>query len=197
LKSSQARIFEEFMRMLESGSSAKFMKLLTEHGFMELLAPGLNQCFSSPLASDMYSYLEILDGQAQDRLIGTAAMLLPILHQYLKTHYEERSRYPHLGEIQDGAHQLIHEAFSPFFVIPKRFRTELAQVLAAQYRLTPLEPKKKVRAPNVESITKSMALLELRSQLEPSLTSTLEKWKHRLSHPAVRRASHENKKPTV
>jgi tRNA nucleotidyltransferase/poly(A) polymerase len=185
------------MRMLESGSSAKFMKLLTEHGFLELLAPGLNQCFCSPLSSDMYGYLEALDTKTQDRIVGTACMLLPVLDRYLKTHYEERSRYPHLGEIQDGAYQLIHEAFSPFFVIPKKFKSELAQILSGQFRLTPLEPKKKMRAPHLESMSKTLDLLELRSEIEPALGPIVEKWKHRMSSVSQRKPRHEIKKPDV
>lgn len=197
LKSSQARIFEEVMRMLESGSSARFMKLLTEHGFLELLAPGLNQCFCSPISSDMYSFLEALDLKGNDRIIGTAAMLLPILDQYLKSRFEERSKHPHLGEIQDGAFQLIQEAFSPFFVIPKKFKAELAQILSGQFRLTPLEPKKKTRAPSIESISKALELLELRSEVEPALGPIVEKWKHRLSNYQDRKPRHEIKKPNV
>jgi poly(A) polymerase len=197
LKSSQARIFEEVMRMLESGSSAKFMKLLTEHGFLELLAPGLNQCFNSPLASDMYAYLETLDTKNQDRIVGTACMLLPILDRYLKTHYEDRSRHPHLGEIQEGAYQLIQEAFSPFFVIPKKFRAELAQILSGQFRLTPLETKKKMRAPHLETLGKSLELLELRSELDPALGPIVKKWKHRLETVQERKPRYENKKPPV
>lgn len=197
LKSSQARIFEEVMRMLESGASARFMKLLTEHGFLELLAPGLNQCFCSPLSSDMYAFLEALDLKNMDRTIGTAAMLLPILDQYLKTHFEERSRHPHLGEIQNGAYQLIHEAFSPFFVVPKKFKSDLAQILSGQFRLTPLEPKKKMRAPSIEAIGKALELLELRSEVEPALGSIVEKWKHRLSNIKDKKPRHEIKKPPV
>jgi poly(A) polymerase len=197
LKSSQARIFEEVMRMLESGSSAKFMKLLTEHGFLELLAPGLNQCFCSPLSSDMYGFLEILDSKSQDRIVGTAAMLLPILDRYLKTHFEERMRHPHLGEIHEGAYQLIQEAFSPFFIIPKKFKSDLAHILSGQFRLTPLEPKKKMRAPHLETMTKTIDLLEMRSELEPSLGPIVEKWKHRLSNPSLKKPRHEIKKPPV
>lgn len=197
LKSSQARIFEEMMRMLESGASARFMKLLTEHGFLELLAPGLNQCFNSPLSSDMYGYLEALDARGQDRIVGTAAMLLPILDQYLKLHFETKSKYPHLGEIQEGAYQLIHEAFSPFFVIPKKFKSELAAILSGQFRLTPLEPKKKTRTPNLEAMSKALELLELRSDLEPALGSILQKWKHRLQSNSLKKSRHEAKKPPV
>lgn len=197
LKSSQARIFEEVMRMLESGASARFMKLLTEHGFLELLAPGLNQCFCSPISSEMYTFLEALDLKNMDRTIGTAAMLLPILDQYLRHHYEERSRHPHLGEIQDGAYQLIHEAFSPFFVIPKKFKSDLAQILSGQFRLTPLEPKKKMRAPSIESIGKALELLELRSEVEPALAAIVEKWKHRISNLQDRKPRYEAKKPPV
>lgn len=197
LKSSQARIFEEVMRMLESGASARFMKLLTEHGFLELLAPGLNQCFCSPLAADMYTFLEALDLKQTDRIIGTAAMLLPVLDQYLKNHYEERERHAHLGEIQDGAYQLIQEAFSPFFVIPKKFKSDLVQILSGQFRLTPLEPKKKTRAPGLDSIHKSLELLELRSEIEPALGPIVDKWKHRLNNLAHKKPRHEIKKPPV
>lgn len=193
LKSSQARIFEEFMRMLESGSSAPFMKKLTEHGFLELLAPGLNQCFNAPIAGEIYGFLEACDLHGADRLITSSAMLLPILDQYIRTHFEIDKKPPHLGVIQDGAYQLIQEAFSPFFVVPKKFKSDLSFILSGQFRLTPLEPKKKVRLPHAETLEKALELLAIRAEIEPGLTSILEKWKHRLTQPQKKRTRHENK----
>lgn len=181
LKSSQARIFEELMCMIESGSSTQFMKLLTEHGFLELLAPGLNQCFCSPLASEIYSFLEVLDTKSQTRLMGMSCMLLPILDRYLKTHFEDRNSHPNFGQIQEACFQLLHEAFSPFFLIPKRFKADIVSVLTNQFRLTPLEAKKKTRAPGPELLIESLQLLELRAELEPALGTILSKWQQRIN----------------
>jgi poly(A) polymerase len=193
LKSSQARIFEEFMRMLESGASSAFMKRLNEHGFLELLAPGLNQCFNSPISSEIYGFLEACDLNNNDRTVTSAAMLLPILDQYIKTHFEIDKKPPHLGVIQDGAYQLIQEAFSPFFVVPKKFKTDLSFILSGQFRLTPLEPKKKVRLPHSETMDKTLELLAIRAEVEPGLKPILEKWKHRISQLQKKRSNHEDK----
>lgn len=43
MKSSQARVLEELLRMLESGSSESFFKLMTEYGMLELMLPVLAQ----------------------------------------------------------------------------------------------------------------------------------------------------------
>jgi hypothetical protein len=54
-----------------------------------------------------------------------------------------------------------------------------------------------MRAPHLETMTKTIDLLEMRSELEPSLGPIVEKWKHRLSNPSLKKPRHEIKKPPV
>ncbi len=61
VKSSPARILEEILRMLESGASAPFFRLLAEHGFLSILFPRLMQALRTSRGKLIFHYLTCAD----------------------------------------------------------------------------------------------------------------------------------------
>lgn len=185
LKSSPARILEELLRMLESGAAHSFFKLMTEHGLLQLMMPTLTHAMESSEGGEIFSYLEEVDTTFQEpgtpplgRPVLLACLLYPILQKRIQDRFIDRGRHPHLGEIYDESHDLIHEVFHPFFLLPRRLKVTAGAILTAQYRLTPIEKRKstRLRVPSDPDFGFAIHFLEVRASLEPGLQTTLEEW---------------------
>lgn len=153
LKSSPARILEEILRMLESGASAPFFRLLAEHQFLFILFPRLMQALRSPQGKFIFHYLTCADQlhkhkgkNTLDRAVLASCLIFPLLEQELDRQFLSKKLTPHIGEITILASSLIKEilihAFSHF---PRRISSIMVSILVAQYRMTPLSGKRHYR----------------------------------------------------
>ncbi len=185
LKSAQARVLEELLRMLESGSAAPFFKLMAEHGLLEQIMPTLAEFLETPEGGDVYSYLEELDRSNHEphhpkyaRPTLVTAFIFPLFEARLKTRFLDREKKPHLGDIFEEAHALIDDAFKPFFIFPKRIRAQVTSILVNQYRITPFDPKRKtrIRIPIDPDFFQTLDFLKLRVALKPTLSPIYEQW---------------------
>ena len=84
LKSSQARVLEEIMRMLESGASEPFFRLMHQKGVIELLFPCLKHFLDGSEGEKIYQLLEAADRlnlkserRPLDRAILAACLFFP------------------------------------------------------------------------------------------------------------------------
>ena len=185
VKSSQARVFEEMLRMLESGAAKPFITLLNHHGLMHYLLPEVAAFMEKEKEhADIYAFLEEIDRIFQDpttknldRPILLGSFAYPLLEKRIQTFFLNREQIPHLGQIQDHARDLVTEMFEGFFFVPRRLRISLSNILTGQYRLTPLQKRQtKRRLPNSEDLAMTLDFLKLRACLEPGLQTTLEEW---------------------
>jgi poly(A) polymerase len=191
-KSSQARVLEEFLRMLESGAAQSFVQLMSDHGLLSHLLPELAHFIEKPDGADIYSFLQEIDVQMHDpegyrfdRSILLSALIYPLLEQRIKERYLDRELIPHLGQIQGETHQLIQSVFHGFFLLPRRLRLGMMVILTGQYRLTPLEKKRltRRRIPSDPDFYLALEFLNLRSCLEPGLQVICEEWRHAVTTP--------------
>jgi len=153
IKSSSARILEEILRMLESGASAPFFRLLAEHNFLGILFPRLMQALRTPQGKIIFHYLACADQLYQhkgkntlDRAVLTACLIYPLLEHELDKQFLSKKHTPHIGEITLVTSSLIKDvliqAFSHF---PRRMTSIMISILVAQYRMTPLSGKRHYR----------------------------------------------------
>ncbi len=209
VKSSSNRIQEELLRMLESGASEPFFRLLTEHGMIHLLMPSLGEYLESPAGETVFPYLKEIDttfhapqNPLLDRAVLLASLVFPLLEKKFQIQYIDRERVPHLGEIFEDIQHLITEIFHPFFHIPRRLRGSLATILTTQYRLTPIEKKKhrKLRVPNDPDFPLALQFLQLRACIEPALQMIHQEWQSLMNgtepRPARRKRVRRRKPPT-
>lgn len=180
-KSSSARIIEELFRMLESGYSASFFKLILESGLLEILFPELTHYFKEPVGEAMFTYLRAADKmnlkgeRPLDRSLLAAALLYPILETQVLTSKEKFS----IGSVINAAYELIHHLFySKFSHFPRRIRAVAHFVLQMQFRLTPPHHTKHTRKAIIyqRGFSTALLFLKLRSIVEPKLTSRYEYW---------------------
>ena len=184
-KSAPARVLEEILRMLESGSSLNFFQLMTDHGLMQQLLPALADFLEKPEGHEIYAYLQEADGTLKEphepvieRPVLLACLLFPILQKHLKTHFLDREKTPHLGAIYHECNVLIDEVFHTFFTLPRRMRIRVLGLLISQYRITPFQKKKnaRIRIPRIPEFHLAIQFCQLRARLEPGIQDILNHW---------------------
>ncbi len=197
MKSSQARIFEEVLRMLESGAAESFMRLMSETGFLEHLMPAFSEFLETPEGGDVFSYLQEVDTRTKktslDRGLLLSCLVFPYLQKDLQVRFVDRGRIPHLGEIQQETHDVISTLFQPFFLIPRKLRMKITSILTSQFRMTPYEKRagKRPRIPRDPDFELALEFLDLRTCLEPALKNIWEAWQDAYLHPARKRHPHK------
>jgi poly(A) polymerase len=206
VKSSPARIQEELLRMLESGASESFFRLLAEHGFIHLMMPAFGEFMESNENEEIFAYLKEIDTTFRDsscsplpRPVLVSCLVYPLMERRIATRYIDREKIPHLGEISNEANEQINEIFLPFFHLSRRMKGSLISILTSQYRLTPIEKKKsrRIRIPNDPEFPQALKFFQVRCALEPAFQTIWEEWTNAMQapqqhHPRRRR---RHKKP--
>lgn len=186
LKSSSARILEELLRMLESGAAEEFFTLMIEYGLLQLMLPAIASFMETEEGESIYLFLEAIDdfyakdaNKSLDRAILLSCLVFPLFQKRIEILYTGKEKPPHLGEIQNEAYHVLHEALGPFFLVPKKLKVIAASILTLQYRLIPLEKKKSktLRMPSDPSFPLALDFLELRCHEDPSLEKIFKQWK--------------------
>lgn len=203
IKSAPARVLEEFFRMLESGSSAKFFELMSDSGILELIFPGLNHFIQGPYGHDILDFLEKADEynlkdlkKPLDRAVLTACLIYPILEREIETQYLDRDYLPQIGEILQLTDAMVDGVvISSFSHFPKRISSMAAFIVSSQYRLTPLSGKKHQRNKLMQNKEFPLALqfLRMRAQMDPSLEEEYRSWRnahHLVEHPGAENKHH-------
>lgn len=153
LKSSPARVLEEFLKMLESGFSSRYLQLLGQYGFLGLLFPSLTKFLRTPKGKTILHYLSCADQLHQhkgkntlDRSILAACLLFPILEFEIEKQYLSKKHIPHIGQITLLASDIVKEyLIKSFSHFPRRITALAIATIVGQYRLTPLSGKRHYR----------------------------------------------------
>lgn len=196
IKSSPARVLEEILRMLESGSSALFFELMAKSGILECLFPCLTYFLEGKNGHQIFEYLKSADEfnlkgrYPLDRSILTSCLLYPILENEVKTKFLEKKIMPHLGDIMTLSNELIKGfVTSSFSHFPRRISSTMSFILAMQYKLTPISGKRHPKPKLIRNKEFSLALifLKLRSFINHELLETYHFWKE-----VVRQGEHHH-----
>jgi len=185
LKSSQARILEELMRMLHSGSASRFMKLMSEYGLLEQLLPEISSFLESDKEETSFRFLDEIDRMVKkysDLKVGRAilisTLLFPIIHKNVMELTKEREKPPHIGLIQNIIRSHIESNFSSFFQLSRKIKGEVLYLITWQYRLTPLntdtKPSRKI--PTSLQFILALKFLNLRSRLNSEYKEVWSQW---------------------
>lgn len=191
-KSSQARILEEMLRMLESGFSEPFFKLLKQHNFLELLFPWLNRFLETEKGEHVYHYLKNVDKlhrtfyrKPLDRSIMLCCLIFPVLQQEIEQKYLMHNKTPHLGEITESVFSLFREISSNSFSrFTRRLSTCASGIIIMQYRMVPFSDRKvrKMRILNSSDFLDSLSFLKIRAMMDESLTEAYHFWQKNLRY---------------
>ncbi len=184
LKSSQARIFEELLKMLESSSSRRFIQLMAEVGLLEPLLPELSHFLEKDQTHRVFTFLDELDGlitKYPDLTIERSVLLAALVFPYMdhKIRELDQKQKMHLGLIQQEIALRLDHLFLPFFHVPRKMKTVIASLLGLQYRFTPLQggKPKHFRLPFTENVIGGLKILNLRTRLDSNLKPLWKEWK--------------------
>ena len=184
LKSSSARIFEELLRMLESGASRPFFHLLNEYGLLNPLSPPLSRFLSRP-ENPCFQLLEAIDEEVKkdlsaplDRSLLLSALIFPLFNEALQEKMRGQQNPPHLGQIAEATYEMIDQIFAPFFNIPRRMRGIIGFLVTSQYRFTPIDGRltRRPRASRDPLFPMALHLLKFRSTAEPQFLPSYLMW---------------------
>jgi poly(A) polymerase len=182
LKSSQARIFEELLRMLESGASETFVDLMHEHRFLELLTPAFAHFLALPDGEDVLDLLYEVDLRTKegplDRALLLCCLAFPYFQKHVQIHFLDREKIPHVGDLVREVQNAISNVFKPFFLIPRKLRMKMASIMITQFRMTPFQKQKHrhPRIPRDPDFPFALEFLGLRSTMEPALKKVWKEW---------------------
>lgn len=186
VKSSPARILEEIFRMLESGSSEPFFRLITSASLLELLFPCLDHFLKGEFGEDIYRLLAAADRMNStfekkplDRAILLSCLLFPILEREIQQVFLNEGKIPHYGDVLMVTSSLIKGlVISSFTHFPKRLSSEAAFILSTQYRLTPPNGKKlqRSRISHNKEFEFAVKFLKIRASADKNLWEVYEWW---------------------
>ena len=181
-KSSQARILEEILRMLESGAAEPFFRLLAQHAILNLLFPYITQFMHTPQGKEIFHYLSCVDKlhhhkgkNILDRAVLSACLVYTMVEKELDRQYICKKLVPHIGEItiltSELIRKLLTEAFTHF---PRRISSMMISIIVSQYRLTPIAGKKHYRDKlfRYKDFELSLIFLKLRAMVDEKLVDT-------------------------
>ena len=192
LKSSKARILEEIFRMLESGYSLPFIKLMIQYQLLPLLMPNLSSSITQKNSSvPVFKYLQKIDQiilsekkRKSPRTVLLSCLMFPFFKNHLISLHKDREKPMHLGLIEAEAVFLTQHLFAPFLRIPKKLLHIISSILTLQMHVTPLKPTPK-KIPGMPNFSLGLKCFALRSFIEPSLQkeyfSWLRLWKQKSS----------------
>lgn len=185
VKSSSARIFEELLRMLESGASKSFFHLLNQYGLLRALSPVLARYLGKGAEHLAFQLLGEIDSEILknpsnpwDRSLLLAALMFPLFDEHIRERAKMQERPLHFGQIAEETHAIIDQIFNPFFSIPRKMRGIISFLLTAQYRMIPLDGHmlRRPRAPRDPLFPLALHLLKLRSTVQPELLPHYTLW---------------------
>lgn len=182
VKSSPARILEEILRMLESGSAERFFRLAMDYGLLAILFPNLQRFIRNPQGKTIYHYLAAVDQihhhkgkNILDRSILTACLIYPVIEKEIEHHYLSKKHVPHIGEITLLISSLIKEIFtSAFSHFPRRISAVMSTLLVTQFRLTPLTHRRhhKEKLFRQKEFELALTFLKIRAMVNEKLVET-------------------------
>lgn len=184
LKSSPMRILEEILKMLESGSSLPFMKILLEHDVFSIMFPNFANVLTEEIVNSIFSFLTEVDSsilnenkRAPKRAFLVACLVFPVFQKHIQILYEKNPKKTHLAKIHHEAFNLTAFLFDPHIKITKKILSEAAEILFMQYLFTPLSKRKKqCKIPKSKRFSQSLKFFALRASLEPGLTEIYNEW---------------------
>ncbi len=201
-KSAPARILEELLRMLESGHAADFIRLLSKHKILALLIPKLDEFLTTEDGKQIFNFLETIDEihrrnpkvkLKRPLLIG--CLIFPFVQKEVEERFLKSGKMPNLGELTILVGSLIREFMASSFThFPKKLSAATTYTITTQYRLTPLEKKKKTRFKFLHDKDFPLALkfLKIRALMDEELAEIYFKWENmfkKMKH------HHPDKKP--
>lgn len=205
-KSSPARVLEEILRMLESGSSARFIDLMQQSGLLGLIFPAIAKELQGGLKDRVFELLSVADALCQtsdtlpDRAVLTSILLYPVLDRRIVEFVNKEQKNPTIGDILFITNSLIHETVCTSFAhFPKKLSAAMSYILSTQSRLHVPQGKQhfRLRILKNSDFPLALKLFQIRSlatkELFDEYAHWQRLWQNQMSHSKGKHAYHPPK----
>lgn len=190
-----ARLFEESLKLLQSGQGLATYKLLREYDLFSALFPTVAQYFTEEQNSEVEQMVEIVLNSTdkrigEDKRINPAFMFAAFLwypmHYRAKEIMEVRQQN-YYDAMMMASNQVLDEQVK-HLAIPRRHTATIRDIWQLQLRLTRRTGKRAFQMLELKKFRAGFDMLEMRGQIEGGQTQELAQWWHEFqSAPAVHR----------
>jgi poly(A) polymerase len=182
---SNARLFDEIIKLFHSGKSLPGFELLRHHGLFAILFPQTEESFSSDQGNLALEFvrlsLENTDHRVNQGLsLNPAFIFAVLLWSPLQLHAKKREqnkatqRGPSIYEVMSD----ILRQQSKITSIPRRFSIIIREIWSLQHSLQVRNPSRIYNAFTHMRFRAAFDFLELRSKLDPSQKLCVEWWRN-------------------
>nr|WP_086940332.1 polynucleotide adenylyltransferase PcnB [Thaumasiovibrio occultus] len=180
-----ARLYEESLKLLQSGQGLATYRMLRDYGLFEQLFPLIGEHFTEDKSSQCEQMLElVLDAtdkrMANDQRINPAFLFAAMLWYPLTTRAEEiafNSGLSYYDAFMISANDILDEQVRST-AIPRRFTAMIRDIWQNQMRLTRRTGKRAFKLLEQPKFRASFDLLEMRAELEGDDVKELASWWH-------------------
>lgn len=189
-----ARMFEEVLKLFQSGYAVETLNKLREYNLMQYLFPDADTCLrenDETFVAFIYKALKntdarILSGKPVTPAFLYAVLLWPRVRKLSNKYLDEEPPVPAILRAADEVvvQQLTHTS------LPKRFSIPMREIWAMQPRLERYEGKRALRLMESARFRAGYDFLLLRSEVSPELVERAQWWTDiQETHPVEQRVA--------
>ncbi|WP_342029446.1 polynucleotide adenylyltransferase PcnB [Vibrio sp. S9_S30] len=178
-----ARLFEESLKLLQSGYGLETYHLLREYDLFQPLFPDIAREFTeeqeSPTEKMIELVLESTDKRIQDgKRINPAFMFAALLWyplNQLANRLMEKHNFAYYDAIMEASNMILDEQVRSL-AIPRRHTATIREIWQLQLRLPRRNGKRATRLLELNKFRAGFDFLEMRGEVEQGETKELAKW---------------------
>lgn len=178
-----ARLYEESLKMLQSGYGLETYHLMREYGLFQQLFPTIADYFTDDYSSMTEQMLDLVldstdqrleDGKRINPAFMFAAMLWYPLQEKAK-HISEQRQISMYDAIMEASNHVLDEQVRSI-AIPRRHTATIREIWQLQIRLSRRHGKRAFRLMELNKFRAGFDFLEMRGEIEQGETLELAKW---------------------
>lgn len=178
-----ARLFEESLKLLQSGQGLETYHLLREYNLFQQLFPTISEHFTEDYSSHTEQMLDLVldstdmrieEGKRINPAFMFAAMLWYPLCAVAEKLMEQRHLY-HYDAIMEASNIILDEQVRTI-AIPRRHTATIREIWQLQLRLPRRNGKRASRLMELNKFRAGYDFLEMRGEIEGGETEKLAKW---------------------
>lgn len=178
-----ARLYEESLKMLQSGYGLETYHLMREYNLFQQLFPILAESFTEDYSSKTEQMLDLVLDSTDQRIeegkrINPAFMFAAMLWYPLQAKAEalmEKRKLSYYDAIMEASNYILDEQVRTI-AIPRRHTATIREIWQLQLRLPRRNGKRAFRLMELNKFRAGYDFLEMRGEIEQGETATLAKW---------------------
>ncbi|UUM30198.1 polynucleotide adenylyltransferase PcnB [Vibrio japonicus] len=178
-----ARLYEESLKMLQSGHGLETYHLMREYNLFQQLFPTIAEFFTEDYSSNTEQMLDVVLDATDQRIeegkrINPAFMFAAMLWYPLQEKAEwlmEKHNFSYYDAVMEASNIILDEQVRTI-AIPRRHTATIREIWQLQLRLPRRNGKRAFRLMELNKFRAGYDFLEMRGEIEGGETTQLAKW---------------------